>query len=453
MATIGLEIVDAALIAVRDGVRLAASPGVALIDPAGLLVGEPAAAEQRLRPVLAADRFWTDLATDAMVQAAATPVSYADLAHAHLSQLWSSIGRPDDQVAVALPGTMRPAQAGLLLGIARSLAMPIAGIVDSAVAACAGLPARPSVLHLDIQLHQAVLTEMQGASLLRRGRVEVTARAGLRALHGAWAQLVSEAMVRRTRFDPLHRAESEQQLHERLPGWLHALATQDAIEAAIETGANSFTVTLRREQFALAADAYYAQLVELVQSARRAGSSATLVLSARAAVLPSLQDRLAALPELELVTLPDTAPAAAAAARVDEIGPGDPPTLVTALARSKPVAAAAAQGSRRPRAAVPTHVILESRAHAIDEQPLVLGLAGATAPAAGRRLALSGRPAGVSHSHCTLLRRDGVVIVRDHSRYGSFVNGERVDGEAVLGAGDRLRLGTPGVVLELVSVA
>jgi pSer/pThr/pTyr-binding forkhead associated (FHA) protein len=44
-------------------------------------------------------------------------------------------------------------------------------------------------------------------------------------------------------------------------------------------------------------------------------------------------------------------------------------------------------------------------------------------------------------------------MVRDHSRYGTFVNGERVDGEAVLGAGDRLRLGTPGIVLDLVAVA
>jgi hypothetical protein len=31
------------------------------------------------------------------------------------------------------------------------------------------------------------------------------------------------------------------------------------------------------------------------------------------------------------------------------------------------------------------------------------------------------------------------------------VNGARVSGSAVLAAGDRLRLGTPGVVLELVA--
>jgi len=64
MATIGLELVDAALIAVRDGQRAAASPGVALLDPQGLLVGEAAIAVARLQPVLAADRFWADLASD-----------------------------------------------------------------------------------------------------------------------------------------------------------------------------------------------------------------------------------------------------------------------------------------------------------------------------------------------------------------------------------------------------
>ncbi len=90
MATIGLELVDAALVAVRDGVRAAASPGIALLDPQGLLVGEAAAAAARLKPVLAADRFWADLATDSLAQSAGSAVSHADLAHAHLSLLWSS---------------------------------------------------------------------------------------------------------------------------------------------------------------------------------------------------------------------------------------------------------------------------------------------------------------------------------------------------------------------------
>jgi hypothetical protein len=443
MATIGIELTDAAVTAVRGGERLAASPGVALADPAGVVVGDAAAAGARLQPVLANDRFWSDLSADAF--AAGGELSHADLAHAHLAALWGQVAEPGDEAVFAVPGSMRPPQAGLALGIARQLGMPVAGTVDAAVAACAGLAARAAVLHLDVQLHQAVLTELHGAAVLRRRRVEIAPRAGLKVMHSAWAQLVSEAMVRRTRFDPLHQAATEQQLYLRLPGWLAELAQQEAIDVAIEAGGNTFSATVRREQFTLAAEAWYAQLAELVHAGHRADESVTLALSARAATLPSLGERLAELPGLELVTLPDTAAAAAAAERAAEIGPAEPPALVTALARAH----AASATARRRSATAPTHVIQGGQAHAIDERPLVVGLGAGD----GRRIALAGPPAGISRSHCTLQRRDGAVIVRDHSRHGTFVNGERVDGEAVLGAGDRLRVGSPGVVLELVTVA
>jgi pSer/pThr/pTyr-binding forkhead associated (FHA) protein len=44
----------------------------------------------------------------------------------------------------------------------------------------------------------------------------------------------------------------------------------------------------------------------------------------------------------------------------------------------------------------------------------------------------------------------GAVVV-DHSRYGTWLNDERVFGRATLRAGDRLRLGRPGVTLELIT--
>ena len=43
-------------------------------------------------------------------------------------------------------------------------------------------------------------------------------------------------------------------------------------------------------------------------------------------------------------------------------------------------------------------------------------------------------------------------MVEDHSSTGTFVNGERVSARAVLRAGDRLRLGSPGVELLLIAV-
>jgi pSer/pThr/pTyr-binding forkhead associated (FHA) protein len=118
---------------------------------------------------------------------------------------------------------------------------------------------------------------------------------------------------------------------------------------------------------------------------------------------------------------------------------------VTALPRAHP----AAGGERRRSVETPaTHAIFEGRAHAIVEQPIVVGFGAGE----GRRIALAGAGSGISRTHCTLVRENGRAVVRDHSRYGTFVNGERVAGEAELGAGDRLRVGTPGVVLELVTV-
>jgi len=444
MGAVGIEVVDAGVLAVRDGVRLAASPGVAVLEPSGLVVGEAAAALARLKPVLASDRFWADLASDVMAGPADSPLSHADMAYAHLAGIWAGVARPGDTAVFALPGSMRLHQAGLLHGIARRAGIPVAATVDAAVAACAGFEGRETVLHLDVQLHQSVLTVLSGATLLRRRRVDIAPRAGFKAMASAWAQLVAEAMVRRTRFDPLHQAATEQQLYERLPGWLAALADADAVDAAIETASGTFTATVRREQFTLAAEAWYAQLIELVHGGHHAGEQATLALTTRAALLPALGERLASLPGLELAMLSETAAATAAAARVAELGPADPPALVTALPRVYPVAG----GSRRRLGIVPpTHVIRDGRAHAIGEQPLIVGAGGG----GGHRLALAAGT-GISREHCSLLRRGGDVVVRDHSRYGTWLNGERVEGESVLGAGDRLRVGTPGIVLELVAV-
>ena len=59
---------------------------------------------------------------------------------------------------------------------------------------------------------------------------------------------------------------------------------------------------------------------------------------------------------------------------------------------------------------------------------------------------------GVSRAHCTVVRRNGSVVIEDRSTYGSFVNEERVVGNSVLTVGDRLRLGTPGVTLEMIQL-
>ena len=77
--------------------------------------------------------------------------------------------------------------------------------------------------------------------------------------------------------------------------------------------------------------------------------------------------------------------------------------------------------------------------------------AGAAVPAGQRGLTVAAGP-GVSRVHCRLVVDAQGAWLEDLSTYGTFLNGERVGGRVALRAGDRLRLGNPGVGLELVRV-
>jgi predicted component of type VI protein secretion system len=83
--------------------------------------------------------------------------------------------------------------------------------------------------------------------------------------------------------------------------------------------------------------------------------------------------------------------------------------------------------------------------------PLVGALEVGRAPAAGG-VRLSDGLAGISRMHCSLRASASGVELVDHSRFGTWLNGRRVAGRASLAAGDRIRVGDPGVELALIAV-
>ena len=99
-------------------------------------------------------------------------------------------------------------------------------------------------------------------------------------------------------------------------------------------------------------------------------------------------------------------------------------------------------------AELPTHLLFGARAIALDGAPLTVGAGSAQAPE--RYLLLEGSPPGVSGLHCELALANGQCLLTDHSRYGTFLNGNRINGSAALRAGDTIRVGTPGLELQLI---
>jgi hypothetical protein len=463
LAIFAVEINDAGLLLARtgaDGVPAVVgedSPGFALLHEGRVLVGAEAVQRHRIAPLHAQNRFWHALGLESLPWSSHGIATAADLAHAHLANVLEPAAREGSQeLLLAVPPGYTREQLGLLVGIANECGVVVRGLVDAGLAAASTVAPSPCMLHLDLQLHQATATLLETSrtdGTLRRTRYELLPGAGQLAFRQAIATVVATNFVRETRFDPLHQAATEQRLHDLLPGWLQALADADEIPAEIEFGATAYQIRLQRAQLVDAVAPITGEVLRLVQSARPPGALVHLCFTPRVAAIPGLVARLAGLRDCVMVEL---APGAAALGALASAPAIVRPVDAIALVHRLPLAVANTADESSvpsvmnvPAEAVPTHVLFNGRAWPISSTPLTLGWSVGTA---ARALTLPAGIAGVSRAHCTLECRDGQGIVVDHSTYGTFVNDERIGGHVVLKVGDVLRLGAPGVSLELIRV-
>ena len=464
MAVLALELNGAGVTAVSDregaGETIPASPGYALLDGDRLGTGPEAAQRARLKPRFTHSRFWEEIDTTPLSRPFPKNLSRADLAHAHLEGIWRSLEPGATEVLLTVPGWYTDGQLGLILGVAHACDMPVTGIVDSAVAASALRFSGQKLLHLDLHLHRAVATELEQAEGIRRRRVEVNEQVGLVSLLDDWAKLIARIFVHQTRFDPLYRAASEQILCRYLPRWLEELSDREAVPLRMEASGKEYTIELTREQALHGARAGYQQIAQLVESFMGVSEPPTLLLSHRLAELPGLEERLSR--DLDVAVLPVGAAASGALAMRDRIPSRREDgelTFVTSLrfedvrAKAGGVSApmdAAMQGPEPSKAKPrPTHVVVDGIAHRITPEPFVLG---AGIPEGSRGLDLGGEVAGISRDHCSIYRNEDRVLVEDHSSFGSFLNGKRLEGIENVAAGDRLRLGHSSIEVQLIQV-
>jgi hypothetical protein len=454
MTFLSLELNDAKLRLARGdaagGELIAESEGYAVIEGAELLTGIDAKRRARLRPIFSYNRFWRDLGVNELPRGNELARTPADLAFAHAEALLGPHRANHEGLLLALPAGYTRDQLGLLLGVLGETGLAVDGLVDAAVAAVALQPAGARVLHLDLELHNAVLTLLENGAELRRSQGELLPRHGLLALEEAWVEAIAVTFVRRTRFDPLHDARNEQALWNGLPQWLAALEQAPAAEVELGDRDTLHKVEFARDALLAAAEPRYAALLAFVQQQCPAGVQTDVVLSDRAAAMPGLLGHLSTLPSATVRALPPGAAALGALQYVEEIRrPPGQVSLVTRL-KSRAVVASASPASGTSSVAEhdrPTHVLFHGRAHPISTVPLLVG----AAPDHARALRIPAGP-GISRTHCAIVGRDGHAWLEDRSTYGTLLNGSPVRGAVVLRVGDQVRVGSPGVTLDLIRI-
>ncbi len=447
MSLLAAHLNDAGLIVLdQDGVRYR-EPGYALLDDQQLTTGNAAFAEARIHPRRIQNAYWSNLTTASLADRRFQHLSAADLASRQLEQMWQSAGGSSDRLVAAVPASMKPENLSLLLGIAGELNIPIVALVDAAVAATRRQYVGAVPVHVDMGLHAATLTRIAQPGQAQVDRSEVIDDNGVLALYDAWIGVIAESFVRQSRFDPLHTAETEQSLLEQLPDWLAAASASDTVAMKVEYRGISHQAELDSLELVAAAAPVYHAIVSSLRALYRADETPALQLSDRAARMPGLADMLKARVGGEVFLLEAGATARGLLSRCANMHAGE---HSVSLLRQLPWDQTAVEVAREDAGAQtgqPTHLLFGNTAYAIDADPLTLGSQLADSD---RWIDLQRDMPGVSRRHCSLQQENGQCIVRDFSRYGTFLNGLRIDGSAVLQIGDRIRIGTPGFEFKLI---
>jgi hypothetical protein len=439
----GISVLDDSKVRYRE-------PGFALLDDDNLTTGNEAFSQARVKPRRIQNGYWAQLHTTPLADRRFQHLSAADLVSRQLEQIWKRVAKSGDQLVVAVPAYMRPDNLGLLLGIAAELQVPIAAMVDAAVAATRREYKGAVPTHVDLSLHSTMLTRVTQSGQAQVDRSSVVDESGMIALYDAWIALIAETFVQQSRFDPLHTAETEQMLQDKLQDWLVAASAGEVVSLEIVYRGISHEAEVESLELVAAAAPIYHRIVSNLRALYRADETPALQLSDRAARMPGLADILAARVGGELFLQEPGATARGLLSRCREMRHGG---SAVSLIRQLPWDQSAVQlkgaGTVR-QGGQPTHLLFGNTAFAIDAEPLTLGSQQSDGE---RSIDLQQDMPGVSRRHCRVQQENGQCIVRDFSRYGTFLNGHRIDGSAVLQVGDLIRLGTPGYELRLITTA
>ncbi len=454
MVSLAIEINDAGLtIADRSGV-LEVEPGYALVEGRRIVTGREALRQARLKPRQVTNRFWSALSTEPGSAGLEIAPSSAELAYAQLGELWQRLGATVDEVVLVVPGYYGAEELGLLLGLAQECGIPVRAFVDAAVAAAVRPYPGHQLVYVDAGLHRVSATALSQGAEVTAGSEQSLTQSGLAGFRDALARRIAELFVLATRFDPFHHAETEQLLYDRLDDQLRDLALSDETEFALPFSGEEFRVKVKREQVLGVASGFYRALVHLIAHHREAGESLVVQLSSRLAGLPGLDAELARLDDAHIEPLPS----GYAASAVLDVNLGEATGEVKLWKRlpwrGEQRRIEMSHRTETPAArtvehAPPTHVVYRGVVHSVGPDGLLIGREAEN----GRRvLVIDSEQGGVSRMHCELAMRDGELTLRDLSRYGTFVNEKRVPGEVVLRRADVIRIGSPGVEFQIVSM-
>ncbi len=171
----------------------------------------------RIAPQQINSRYWQQCAQTAIASNGAGMRHAADLIWKHLAELKSK--HTLETLAMIVPANYRDSHLQLLLGVAKAAGLEVSALISKPVLAAQQQNlSQGHAMHVDVQLHETVISTLEITDAkINLVDVDIKPKLGIQSLQESLLQVLQENFIRTDRFDPLHDADTEQQLFDQLP--------------------------------------------------------------------------------------------------------------------------------------------------------------------------------------------------------------------------------------------
>lgn len=424
-----IELNDSEIRVAKGADIILRSPGYAIVSKDRIELGSAAVRLARLNPRAMQNRYWHDLNQIPLPSPTSRARHNADLAYAHLLAIHELAGKPDE-VLFAVPGYYSNEQLSLLLGLVEASPFNAIGLVDTAVAAAATQVGPGTYVHVEIHLHQTVLTHIDITHEVNRSSVQVIDGAGLASALDDCAAMITELFIKQSRFDPQHHAETEQSLYDQIPDCLLALGRRPEAVIEIPYQKTTYLAKLPRQAMIEALQPLYRKITAAMTAAGRS------LVGDRLAGLPGFVEQLNATQASAAQVLSADSVFQCCAQQIDSIRSSGPalnfvtrlPAVTSPLLVSTTTASSGTTALPRSQDAADnlpvTHILSAHRAY----------------PLANRRLYLSALTGEITehaeHAQCSVSSHGGRALVQAQNGQAVFINGQHIDTPASVRPGD-----------------
>lgn len=203
----------------------------------------------RLQPQEILSRYWQQCAQTSIAVTNKNVRNSADLIWQHLSAIRNHLDVQD--VVFVVPSHYQADNLQLLLGIANSTGMQPQALVNKAVLAAQHYAQGDGkYLHVDLQLHQTVCSSIEVLNgVAKLLDVDILNDVSIYAIQDALLKSMQQSFVQGDRFDPLHYAETEQQLFDQLAVTAQTIEKDGKAMVVVQHRTHSYSIAIDSSQW------------------------------------------------------------------------------------------------------------------------------------------------------------------------------------------------------------